>query len=90
MKFTLAATAALTVCASSQAVVIYATDFNSYTNNTNLSGQTAWTGTGGNWATTGSVNSGQTAFYVTSNPAAPSSGDRSVRMTTEKFNSGGR
>ncbi|MBM4007138.1 MAG: hypothetical protein FJ292_06185 [Planctomycetes bacterium] len=87
MKFTLAATAAVVACASSQAALIYATNFDTYTNNANLSGQTAWTGTGGNWATTGSVNTGQTAFYVTSNP---SGSGRSVRMTTEKFNTGGR
>jgi hypothetical protein len=87
MKFTLAATAAVVACATSQAALIYATNFDSYTNNANLSGQTAWIGTGGNWATTGSVNTGQTAFYVTSNP---SGSGRSVRMTTEKFNTGGR
>ena len=87
MKFTLAATAAVVACATSQAALIYATDFDTYTNNANLSGQTAWIGTGGNWATTGSVNTGQTAFYVTSNP---SGSGRSVRMTTEKFNSNGR
>ena len=87
MKFSLAATAAAVVCASSEAALIYATNFDTYTNNANLSGQTAWIGTGGNWATTGSVNTGQTAFYVTSNP---SGSGRSVRMTTEKFNSNGR
>jgi hypothetical protein len=87
MKLSLAATAAAVICASSQAALIYATNFDSYTNNANLSGQTAWIGTGGNWATTGSVNTGQTAFYVTSNP---SGSGRSVRMTTEKFNNGGR
>ena len=86
MKFSLAATAAAVICASSQAALIYATNFDSYTS-ANLSGQTAWIGTGGNWATTGSVNTGQTAFMVTSNPTGSG---KSVRMTTEKFNTGGR
>ena len=86
MKLSLAATAAAVACASSQAALIYATDFDTY-NSANLSGQTAWTGVGGNWATTGSVNAGQTAFSVTSNP---SGSGKSVRMTTEKWNFGGR
>jgi MYXO-CTERM domain-containing protein len=86
MKSSLAATAAAVLCASSQAALIYATDFDTYTS-ANLSGQTAWIGTGGNWATTGSVNTGQTAFSVTSNP---SGSGKSVRMTTEKWNFGGR
>ncbi|NBX26239.1 MAG: hypothetical protein EBQ99_09380, partial [Planctomycetes bacterium] len=86
MKSLLAATAAAVACASSQAALIYSTNFDTYTS-ANLSGQTAWIGTGGSWATTGSVNTGQTAFYVTSDP---SGSGRSVRMTTEKFNSNGR
>ena len=41
MKSLVAATAAAVVCASSQAALIYSTDFNTYTNG-NISGQTAW------------------------------------------------
>ena len=41
MKFSLAATAAAVACASSQAALIYATNFDTY-NSAALSGQTAW------------------------------------------------
>jgi MYXO-CTERM domain-containing protein len=88
MKSFLAASAVAVVAASSQAALIYSTDFDSFTSG-NLSGQTAWSGVGGSWATTGSVNTGQTAFLVTNNPASGGTG-KSVRMTTEKFNAGGR
>jgi MYXO-CTERM domain-containing protein len=88
MKSLLAATAAVAAAASSQAALIYSTNFDTYTT-ANLSGQTAWSGVGGNWATTGSVNTGQTAFLVSTAQAAGGTG-KSVRMTTEKWNLGGR
>ncbi|MFM7810076.1 MAG: hypothetical protein ACKPEA_19440 [Planctomycetota bacterium] len=86
MKFSLAATAAALVCASSQAALIYSTDFDTYTNG-NISGQTAWTGTGGTWAVTGSMNTSQLAGSIVANPTASG---KSVRLTTEKWNFGGR
>ena len=88
MKFSLAATAAAVVCASSQAALIYATSFDTYTNG-NISGQTAWSGTGGTWAVTGSMNTGQLAGSIVANPAAGGTG-KSVRLTSEKWNFGGR
>ena len=86
MKFSLAATAAVVLCASSHAGVIYQTDFDNYISSA-LSGQTAWIGTGGSWAVSGSVNAGQTSNLVTSNPAGTG---KSVRITTEKYLSSGR
>ena len=86
MKFSLAATAAAVACASSQAALIYATNFDTY-NSVALSGQTAWVGTGGSWAVTGTVNTGQTSFLVTSNPAGSG---KAVSATTEKYLSSGR
>jgi MYXO-CTERM domain-containing protein len=83
--------AALSMLASpADAALIYSTNFDTY-NDGSLSAtgqQTAWSGTGGAWMTTGSVNTGQTAFLVAATPAGGSG--KSVRMTTEKFNSGGR
>lgn len=72
------------------AALIYSTTFDNF-NNASLSaaGQpVAWSGTGGSWLTTGSVNTGQTAFLVDSAPTGGSG--KAVRMTTEKFNTGGR
>ena len=86
MKFSLAATAAAVACASSQAALIYATNFDTY-NNAALSGQTAWVGTGGSWAVNGTVNTGQTSFLVTSNPTGSG---KAVSATTEKYLSSGR
>jgi MYXO-CTERM domain-containing protein len=88
MKSLVAATAAAVVCASSQAALIYSTNFDSYTNG-NISSQTAWLGTGGSWAVTGSMNSGQLAGSIVANPSAGGTG-KSVRLTTEKWNFGGR
>jgi len=84
----ISAVAAAAVCAVAHAGnVIYATNFDAYGNG-NLNGQTAWAGTGGNWFTTGSVNTGQTAFFVENAPSGGSG--KAVRMTTERFNSNGR
>ncbi|MGA1265923.1 MAG: hypothetical protein ACO32J_01950 [Phycisphaerales bacterium] len=84
----LSAVAAVAVCAVSQAGnLIYATNFDAYGNG-NLNGQTAWSGIGGNWFTNGSMNTGQTAFFVESAPGGGSG--KAVRMTTERFNTGGR
>lgn len=86
MMRSLAATAAAVVCASSQAALIYATNFDTYSSAA-LSGQTAWSGTGGSWAVSGTVNTGQTSNLVTSNPTGAG---KSVRATTEKYLSSGR
>ena len=88
MKSLFAATAAAVVCASSQAALIYSTNFDTYTNG-NINSQTAWLGTGGSWAVTGSMNSGQLAGSIVANPSAGGTG-KSVRLTTEKWNFGGR
>ena len=71
---------------SASAGVIYSTDFNSYTSG-NLNQNAAWIGTGGTWATTGSVNSGQLAMSVVS---SPSGSGKAVQGTTEKYLSSGR
>ena len=86
MKSLFAATAAAVVCASSQAALIYSTDFDTYTSAA-LSGQTAWIGTGGSWAVSGTVNAGQTSNLVTSNPTGTG---KAVRVTTEKYLSNAR
>jgi hypothetical protein len=88
MKSLLAASAVAVVAASSQAALIYSTNFDTYTNG-NISGQSAWTGTGGSWAVTGSMNTGQLAGSIVANPASGGTG-KSVRLTTEKWNFNGR
>ncbi len=74
------------VSMSASAGVIYSTDFDSY-NSGNLNQNSAWIGTGGTWATTGSVNSGQLAMSVVS---SPSGSGKAVQGTTEKYLSAGR
>ena len=86
MKSFLAATAAVATVASAQAGLIYSTDFDSYSSAA-LSGQTAWIGTGGSWAVSGTMNTGQTSYLV---GADPTSTDKAVRCTTEKYLSSGR
>ena len=71
---------------SASAGVIYSTDFNSYTSG-NLNQNAAWIGTGGTWATTGSMNSGQLAMSVVS---SPSGSGKAVQGTSEKYLSSGR
>jgi len=71
---------------SASAGVIYATDFDSYSTG-NLNTNTAWSGIGGTWATTGSVNSGQLAMSVVT---TPSGSGKAVQGTTEKYLRAGR
>ena len=78
--------------AAAQATDIYATDFNGYAVG-NLSGQQAWIGTGGTWATSGSVNAPFLAGTVigpgTDAGVDPVGGrGRMVRLVSEKFASG--
>jgi hypothetical protein len=57
----------------------------------NLSGQVAWSGVGGTWATSGSMNASQVACLVLSSDAGivpPSGAGKMVRVTTERFNAG--
>ena len=83
------AATAIACVSTANAALIYATDFEAYSNG-NLSGQAAWTGTlANNWFTSGTVNTGQTAFNVMASPVAGNSG-KVVRITTEKYLSGGR
>ena len=72
---------------NSHAGVIYSTGFDDYANGT-LSGQLAWIGTGGSWAVSASVNTGQVGFSVIASDGAivpPSATGRMVRMTTSRF-----
>lgn len=71
---------------SASAGVIYATNFDSYSTG-NLNTNTAWSGIGGTWTTTGSVNSGQLAMSVVT---TPSGSGKAVQGTTEKYLSAGR
>jgi len=71
---------------------IYATSFDSYGTGT-LSGQVAWSGTGGTWAVSGAVNSPQIPANVIGPGVAggvdPYGGrGRMVRLCTERFNAG--
>jgi hypothetical protein len=63
---------------NSHAGVVYATGFDDYANGT-LSGQLAWIGTGGTWAVSASVNTGQLGFNVLASDGAI--------LTTSKFGS---
>ena len=87
---TLAATACAAVAAiaaTSHAAVVYVTDFDTYSTGT-LANQQAWIGTGGTWATSASVNTGQTAFLVLGSDGAvlpPSGSGRMVRVATSRF-----
>ena len=76
--------------AASAATDILATGFDKSTSG-NLSGQVAWTGIGGTWATSGSMNASQVACLVLSSDAGivpPSGTGKMVRVTTERFNAG--
>jgi hypothetical protein len=73
---------------------IYSTDFSfpAYVSG-NLSGQTAWSGVGGSWALSGSVNSPFTAGSVVGAGVVPGvdpvgGTGQMVRLVSEKFNGG--
>ncbi len=76
------------------ATEIYATDFSfpAYVSG-NLNGQTAWTGVGGGWAVSGSVNSPFAPGSVIGTGAAPGvdpvgGTGQMVRLVSERFNAG--
>ncbi len=76
---------------NSHAGVVYATGFDDYANGT-LANQTAWIGTGGSWAVSASVNTGQVGFSVMASDVGgtivpPSGSGKMVRLTTSKFGS---
>lgn len=88
MNSALAAIAcAAAVAAPLHAAVVYATDFDAYSTG-NLVNQQAWIGTGGSWAVSASVNTGQTGFLVLGSDGAvlpPSGSGRMVRVATSRF-----
>ncbi len=71
---------------NASAGVIYSTNFNTYITG-NLNQNAAWTGTGGYWATTGVMNTGQVAMTVENRP---SGSGKAIKATTEKYLSAGR
>jgi hypothetical protein len=83
---------ALALAASARAADIYATGFNGYGTGS-LSGQVAWTGIGGTWAVSGSVNAPLVPASVIGpgvNPGVDPIGGKGkmVRLCTEKVNGG--
>lgn len=73
---------------------IYVTGFNDYAVG-NLSGQLAWVGVGGSWATTGSTNSPFVPGSIIGTGTAPGvdpvgGTGRMARLCTERFASGRR
>lgn len=88
----LTAAAVLSLAPCAAAGVVYSTGFDDYLNG-NLSGQSAWVGPTGSWATSGSMNSGQTACTVLASDGGilPVGGTgKMVRITTERFLGSGR
>lgn len=88
------ATAAVSLALVTPAIAtdIYVTGFNDYST-ASLSGQLAWIGVGGTWATSGSTNSPFLPANVIgpgTNPGVDPVGGRGkmVRLCTEKFNGG--
>lgn len=91
---TLAGCLALLTCAASSANEIYATDFSfpEYVSG-NLNGQSAWIGTGGTWALSGSVNApfapGSVIGAGVATGVDPVGGTgQMVRLVSERFNAG--
>jgi hypothetical protein len=83
---------ALSAVTGTHAADIFATSFDDYAA-ANLSGQLAWIGVGGTWATSGSVNAPYTAAQVIGPGVQPGidpfgGTGRMVRICTEKFNAG--
>jgi hypothetical protein len=92
LRPTLLAFVALSAVTGADAADILVTSFDDYAA-ANLSGQLAWIGVGGTWATSGSVNAPFTAAQVIGAGVQPGidpfgGTGRMVRICTEKFNAG--
>lgn len=87
-----AAVASIAFALSAHATDIYVTDFNGLATG-NLSGQVAWPGAAGTWATSGAVNSPFQAASVIGPGVQPGvdpvdGKGKMIRLCTERFNNG--
>lgn len=75
--------------ASAPAAVVFTTTFDGYAAGT-IANQEAWVGTGGKWAVSASVNTGQIGFAVVGTDGGvtpPSGSGQMVRLATSRFGS---